>query len=245
MKLNKLSTLLVAASTLVATSSAMAWESEDGNHSTSANVAFSTDYMWRGYSQTGQEPALSGGFDYSHSSGFYAGTWASNVDFGDEASIEMDLYFGHAGETDNGIGWDVGLLRYLYPGEEYDYNEVYGFLSYSYFSVGITHGYDVYDSDTAATYYQAGFDYELPMGVALSAGIGYYDYEQSYVDAIWYGGTANGGPNDAIDYRIGVSKEFVGIGFDLSYIDVDSDGAELYGDNITDGRFVFTMSKSM
>ncbi|MBT3506047.1 MAG: hypothetical protein HN475_09850, partial [Piscirickettsiaceae bacterium] len=63
MKMKKLSTLCLAASTLFAASSAMAWESENGQHSTSASVALSSDYVWRGYSQTDNEPAISGSFD--------------------------------------------------------------------------------------------------------------------------------------------------------------------------------------
>ena len=54
---------------------------EDSPHEFSANVALSTDYMYRGGSQTNEQPAISGGFDYGHSSGLYAGLWASNVDF--------------------------------------------------------------------------------------------------------------------------------------------------------------------
>ena len=47
----------------------------------SANVGLYTDYIFRGYTQTGNEPAIQGGFDVEHSSGLYAGTWASNVDW--------------------------------------------------------------------------------------------------------------------------------------------------------------------
>ena len=89
---------------------------EDSPHEFSANVALSTDYMYRGGSQTNEQPAISGGFDYAHSSGVYAGLWASNVDFGDSANIEIDFYGGIAGEISNGIGWDVGALYYHYPG---------------------------------------------------------------------------------------------------------------------------------
>lgn len=233
MKLNKLSTLLVAASTLVATSSVMAWESEDGQHSTSANIAFSSDYAWRGYSQTDDKPAISGGFDYSHASGLYAGTWASNVDYGDEASIEIDFYAGYGNEIgDTGVAYDLGFLRYVYPGEEYDYNEVYGSVSYSFFSASIAHTNDSsYHSDTA-TYYSLGFDYDLPMNIALSAGYGYYDYRDSAIES----------PSD---YRIGLSTEVVGFGMDLSYIDSDSDAEKTYGDAAIDGRLIFTISKSM
>jgi uncharacterized protein (TIGR02001 family) len=48
-------------------------------HTLTGNVGFVSDYRFRGISQTFKEPALQGGFDYSHASGFYLGTWASNV----------------------------------------------------------------------------------------------------------------------------------------------------------------------
>jgi len=234
MKLKTLSTLCFAASSLLAASSAMAWESEDGAHSTSASVALSSDYMWRGYSQTDNEMAISGSFDYGHSSGLYVGVWGSNVDFGDgdDASTEIDVYAGYASEFgDTGIGYDVGALRYIYPGEDYSWNEVYASLSYSFFSVGIAHTTDVYGGDEDATYYSAGFDYDLPYDVALSAGIGYYDYDETGVD-------------DQTDYRLGISKELIGFGFDLTYIGMDNDGEDANG-NLADDRVVFTISKSM
>src|SRR6056297_1493623 len=140
MKLSKISALCFAATTMFAASSAMAWESEDGQHSTSASVAFSSEYIWRGVSQTDGDPAISGSLDYSHSSGFYAGVWGSNVDYGDDASAEFDAYLGYAGEFgDSGIGYDVGFLRYMFPGEDYNFNEVYGSLSYSIFTAGVAY----------------------------------------------------------------------------------------------------------
>jgi uncharacterized protein (TIGR02001 family) len=234
MKLKKLSALCLAGTMLTASSFAIAWESEDGQHSTSASVALSSDYVWRGYSQTDEDPAISGSFDYGHSSGFYAGVWASNVDFGDDASIEVDIYAGFANEFgDTGIGYDVGVLRYIYDEEDYDWNEVYASLSYSFFSVGVAHSSNVYDSSEDGTYYSLGFDYDLPFaGLALSAGVGYYDYDDDVSD------------EDHTDYRIGLSKEIIGFGFDLTYYGMDSDGEDAYGD-VADDRVVFTISKSM
>jgi len=232
MKLNKLSTLL-AASALLATSSAMAWESEDGAHSTSASVALATDYVWRGYSQTDEEMAISGSLDYGHSSGFYLGTWASNVDFGDDTSIEVDVYAGFSSEFgESGIGYDVGVLRYIYPGEDYDWNEFYGSLSYSIFSVGVAHSSDVYGSSESGTYYSAGLDYSLPGDFSLSAGVGFYDYDDEVSE------------DDHTDYRVGISRDFVGFGFDVTYYGMDSNGEDAYGD-VADDRVVFTISKSM
>lgn len=242
MKMKKLSSLL-AASTLLATSSAaMAWESEDGMHSTSASVALSSDYVWRGYSQTDNEMAISGSFDYGHDSGFYAGTWASNVDFdlnGDQAHIEVDAYAGVANEIgESGVSYDVGVLRYMYPGTDGgDWNEYYLSLGYSMFNVGVAHSSDVYGSDENGTYYSAGFDYDLPMNVAFSAGVGYYDYDSKVNGPLL--------PDSATDYRVGLSTEMAGFGMDLTYTDSDSDGEEIYGDNIADGRLIFTVSKSL
>jgi uncharacterized protein (TIGR02001 family) len=194
--------------------------------------------MWRGYSQTDNDPAISGSFDYAHSSGFYLGTWASNVDFGDDASVEIDVYAGFGGDIgESGFSYDLGVLRYFYDGEDYDWTEVYGSISYSFFSVGVAHSNNVYDTDETGTYYTLGFDYDLPMDIALSAGVGYYDYDKKVFGA--------GSPDSATDYHIGVSKDFAGFGWDLTYIDSDSDAEKVYGDSLTDSRLVFTISKSM
>ena len=104
-----------------------------------------SDYTFRGISQTAEDPAIQGGFDYEHGSGLYIGTWASNVDFEvqtvSDATMELDVYGGIAGEFDNGLGWDVGILSYNYPGAdsslEYDFTEVYGSLSYSMFTATV------------------------------------------------------------------------------------------------------------
>ena len=119
MKFKTLSAMCLAATSVFAASSAMAWESEDGAHSTSANVGLFSDYLFRGISFTDDKPAIQGGFDYAHSSGLYAGTWASNLSIDDETNIEIDIYAGFANEFgESGIGYDVGAVRYIYPGTE-------------------------------------------------------------------------------------------------------------------------------
>src|SRR5690606_7575411 len=75
----------------------------------STNIAVVSNYLFRGVSQTDGSPAVQGGIDFEHASGFYAGTWASNVDFGDEISYELDLYAGFAGSM-NDLGYDVGYV---------------------------------------------------------------------------------------------------------------------------------------
>ena len=70
-----------------------------------ANVALSTDYIFRGFTQTNNDPAVSGGFDYSFDNGFYVGIWGSNVNFGSDTSTEIDLYGGYAVEIADGVEW--------------------------------------------------------------------------------------------------------------------------------------------
>jgi uncharacterized protein (TIGR02001 family) len=104
----------------------------------SANVGLYSDYIFRGYTQTQNEPAIQGGFDVEHSSGLYAGTWASNVDwttagdYMDKNSVEIDVYAGWATDLPFwDLGFDIGVLQFFYPGNdtagavETDATEVY------------------------------------------------------------------------------------------------------------------------
>lgn len=111
----------------------------------SANVALVTEYRFRGVDLSGSEIAIQGGFDVSHSSGFYAGTWASSLDedtvgYG---SIELDLYGGWSGNLTEGLSTDVGFIAYTYPDApagDFDYYELYGSLSFSLGPVSTTGG---------------------------------------------------------------------------------------------------------
>ena len=95
-------------------------------HTLTANVGLFSEYIFRGISQTGGKPAVQGGFDYAHSSGWYAGTWASNIswleDFGayNRSSLEWDFYGGYKNTFPGQDDWnyDVGLYYYYYPGHK-------------------------------------------------------------------------------------------------------------------------------
>jgi uncharacterized protein (TIGR02001 family) len=88
------------------------------DYTLSYNVGAVTDYRYRGISQSRLDPALQGGIDFAHKSGFYLGTWASSIkwikDGGGDAPAEIDLYGGYKG-TMHDIGYDVGVLTYQYP----------------------------------------------------------------------------------------------------------------------------------
>ncbi|RMD68756.1 MAG: hypothetical protein D6819_08605 [Gammaproteobacteria bacterium] len=207
----------------------------------SANVALATDYPFRGISQTDEEPAIQGGFDFNHESGLYLGTWASNVDFndGDEAQMELDLYGGFAKEF-SGIGVDVGLIYYAYPGAasdlDYDFLEIYGGLSYSIASIKYSYSNDYFAGSGTSGYLEGGVDIPLPQDFSLGLHIGrqWIDEEDTF------------GTPDYTDWKIAVSKEIAGFGFELSYVDTDLSDKECFGGtDLCDARGMFILSKSM
>jgi len=89
------------------------------DYTLSYNVGVVTDYRYRGISQSRLKPALQGGIDFAHKSGFYLGTWASTIrwikDAGGDAPLEIDIYGGYKGQA-GPVGYDVGVLTYQYPG---------------------------------------------------------------------------------------------------------------------------------
>src|SRR3970040_155994 len=132
---------------------AQAQQPPSSPHTLTGNIGLFSQYIFRGLTQTNGEPALQGGLDYSHESGFYAGTWGSNIswlrDFGSYTaggSLELDIYGGYKGtigKTD--LGYDVGLLYYWYPGDvtaglvKADTLEVYGALSWKWLSAKLSY----------------------------------------------------------------------------------------------------------
>ncbi len=148
------------------------------------NAAVSSNYIWRGMTQTDDAAAVSGGFDLSTESGFYAGTWASNIDFGDAASYELDLYAGFAGELASGLSYDVGYIAYLYPDagtSDYDFGEVYASLGYGPLSVTYSYQVDESADSYANDSNYLSVDYEIPITEEFTASLhyGYYDIEAS------------------------------------------------------------------
>ncbi len=217
----------------------------------SGNVALTTDYVFRGISQTQEEPAIQGGFDYAHKSGFYAGLWGSNVNFGesdavvkpaDRAQLELDVYAGFVGKFKEKGSWDVGAIYYAYPGAasrlDYDYAEIYGKIGYDFgkaalqFAVNYTDEY--FAESGTATYYQLNLSVPLPADFGLAFHVGRQEIDEEL----------KFGTPDYTDYKIGVSKEIKGIGLALDYYDTDLSKAECFGGaELCDGRAVFTVSK--
>jgi uncharacterized protein (TIGR02001 family) len=236
----------------IAAGALMACASATAHAEFSGNVALTSDYLFRGISQTDENPAIQGGIDYSHDSGFYAGLWGSNVDFGEDtgdglgsrASLELDLYAGFSRNPPGALGWDVGVIRYGYPGagsrRNYDYTEIYGKLSYDFGvaagTAGINYSNDYFAASGTGVYYYGEVAVPLPAEFKVGAHVGHQTIDKNDVF----------GTPDYTDWKIGVSKDFGGLGFALDYVDTDLSKSECFGGtNLCDSRVVFTLSKGL
>ena len=106
----------------------------------SSTVNLASDYTFNGVSQTGNDPALQGSLDYAAESGFYAGTWASNVDFGsgEDTNIEWDAYVGQYFQLNEKAGLDTGIAKFGYSSSLGD-SELNFWYSWDYFGLDVSH----------------------------------------------------------------------------------------------------------
>ncbi len=92
-------------------------------YSLTANVTLASQYRYRGLMQTNNQPAVQGGFDLTHASGFYLGNWNSSISWLNDsnsdvsAPVEMDFYGGYKGNLSDNVPVDLGVLQYYYPGD--------------------------------------------------------------------------------------------------------------------------------
>lgn len=202
----------------------------------SANVGIFTDYNFRGFTQTDKNPAIQGGFDWSHETGVYAGVWASNVDFNDgsQASIEMDAYGGFAGEV-NGVGYDIGFIYYAYPGAasalDYNFWEVAFALSTDVgpasVSAGVNYSPNNFGDTGDAVYYQIGFSVPIVENLSFDANGNYYDVKPAFSADYFY-------------WNAGLTYSFEWFDADLRYHDTDLKGCT----GLCDAEVIFGISRS-
>ena len=197
------------------------------------NVGLSSDYVWRGLTQTEGDSAISGGLDFSAPYGLYVGTWASNTSFG---SPELDLYGGYAAEF-GGVGIDVGYIGYLYPGIDddpitvgtneagsLDWAEAYIGVSWKMLSLTYSFSEDTFNTRTDSSYIDLSAEFEVAKDLTLGVHVGKYDFDADDV----YGISTD--PNvpafvwdDYTDYSISLSKN----DFTLTVSDTDLDSNTL------------------
>lgn len=207
------------ASSLVFAAAGASAEDIGGGWDLSANVTLASDYVWRGISQTQGKGAIQGGADLAHESGFYIGTWASNVDFDSNASSEWDFYTGFAFDA-GPVALDFGLLEYTYVDESsLNFLEAYASAGIAGFTLG--YHYQISGesaSDQTADYIYASYDMELPGEVGLGFVVAQYDFK----DATFFDGPLDlSGTDNYMHYGITASKTLLGMDMALSYSTTD------------------------
>src|SRR5688572_15421618 len=204
----------------------------------SSTITATSDYDFRGFSQSAKDPALQASLDYAWENGFAVGAWASNVDFGEDvdADFEVDYYASYTREIDDDTSWSLGATLYSYPGSDdvEDYPEVYVGLDSGRFSFKQWYSDDYLDVDVGSAWYTEGnATFELPNAVSLLLHLGY-----SWGD-FW---DDSGG--ELIDYALGVGYTVGNFDLNLKYTATDASGDQKVttdaGNN--EGRFVFSVS---
>ena len=185
----------------------------------SGNVAITSDYVFRGISQSDENVAIQGGLDWDSGHGFYLGVWASSIDFndGDEANIEVDVVGGYAGEHGN-FSYDVGFIWYTYPGADDS-------LDYNFFEVGASAGYDFgpaavsagvyytednFGSTDEAIYFTSGVEVPIGESLSFSGNFSHYEVEPAFGE-------------DYNTWDAGFTYSFEWFDIDVRYYDVDED----------------------
>jgi len=243
-----------------------------GESPITGSVAFTSDYIFRGISQTQEKPAVQAGLNYAHDSGVHFGIWGSNINFkskdksdapNDNASIELDISAGYGASLNDSINWDLSIIHYGYPGSNLSSPDKLGFweivptLSYDLKVAKIT-GQLAYSPNflgaaKRATYLMLGLDMPLPGDFSLNARIGEQwlkedkdsRLSQTFVDA-----NTPYIPKNYSEWKIGIAKQIAGLGLELAYFDTTlskdkCQATAIFGQkDLCSPRAVFAISKN-
>ena len=226
-----------AVATLLCASLAVAGEAAA---QVSGSVTLTNNYLFRGVTQTNENPALQAGVTWNHDSGFYAGGWGSSISWLSDSdpavssSVELDGFVGYAGSFgESDLGFDVGANYYWYPGDfPSGYNspntlELYAGVTYKVLSAkywySTTDLFGIPDSDGSSNLDVAA-NWEFVPGLTLNAAVG-----KQWVN--------NYGDLDYSFWKLGVTKSFEsGFSIAAAWNDTDIDGL--------DEAFTVSISKS-
>ncbi|WP_313369226.1 TorF family putative porin [Achromobacter animicus] len=196
-------------------------------YSLTANVTLASQYRYRGLMQTNNQPAIQGGFDLTHASGFYLGNWNSSISWLNDsnrdvsAPVEMDFYGGYKGNFTDNVPVDLGVLQYYYPG---DYPSGYTSPDTTELYAGIGYGPVMFKYSLALTNL---------FGFADSKYSQYFDLSGNFDTGVWglvvnvHAGrqiVRNVDNGSYTDWKLGVTKDFgQGLSVSLAYLDTNAD----------------------
>ncbi|MBP1629010.1 MAG: exported protein [Holophagaceae bacterium] len=223
-------------------------------HTITGNFSLTSNYVFRGLTQSDKKPAIQGGYDYSHACGFYAGVWASSEQWVSDGgygknSLETDFYLGYKYSPVKDLTLDLGAIEYYYPGRyEADSTkphttEAYLGVSYKWASFKFSHSLtsDFFGSTDAkgVNYYDFTATPSLPYGLTLALHAGRQDFKKDYSSFASYN-----------DYKVGISKEVVpSYTLALAYTYANTNGKSFYfysaeNKNIGGSQVALTFTKA-
>lgn len=235
MKTRKLGIALTAAMLAAAPFASFAQEAEEDYKPFSGTLGATTDYVWRGQSQTMGDPAFQAGLTYTAPFGLYVGTWGSNVQFEGVGKTnkgwENDWFLGYNTDIGENFNLDVLYNYYSYPGKEIngDFGEliVKGTL-YKHVTGTVAYSDNFGNTKGSSVYYQLGTSWELPQGFGVSAGVGRNTFESKT------------GLDDYTDYSVGLSKAIGPGSLGVTYTDTS-----IHGSKYADGRVAVSFTISL
>ena len=208
-------------------------------HELHGYLTLTSDYVFRGASQSNEDPTVQAGLDYRHPNGLFAGAFAARTDFPDSVfgtnpgSVELDAYLGYSRAAGRDWSWDVAALHYDFPdssGFDYSYDELAANLHFrDILRVGAT------ISDDAGASGDRGWTAEIELRQALgdrfqlSGSLGNYEFSR----ANW---------NDYVYWDVGVSTIAGQFTFDLRYYDTNTEQAGIADPLLTRSRLVGSIS---
>ncbi len=221
------------------------------------NVGIFSQYVFRGISQTNEKPALQGGFDLGHKSGFYAGVWGSNVSWLSDgnpdvsASVELDFYGGYKWALPADFVLDTGVLYYWYPGTypagyvKPNTTEIYAALTWKWITGKYSYSVDSktfgFPDSRGSDYWEINATYDVVekvndvMGkVTVFGHLGKQKFK-------------NNGFYDYGDWKVGISTEIYGVTVGIFGTGTDAESAgytNRFGKDISDGQFVGYVQKT-
>ena len=248
MKLSSLAKALLASSMLFSAANVFAADPV----TVSGSAAFTSDYLFRGVSQTSNNAAVQGAMTFTHESGAYFSMWGSSIASG-AGGLELDTLFGYSGKAGE-VAYDVGVMRYNYPGlndktsgqvdpmgnaVDADYNEVYASISTMGAKVGFNYSPDYFLESDKFLYLYASYGTEVGgVGLFGSVGMNKFDSAAMMNQALFTTGT----DDSYMDYKLAASKAIGGVSIEGAYIGSNIDEKEC-GAGLCEGRFVLTLTK--
>ncbi|RYZ93403.1 MAG: hypothetical protein EOO68_21810 [Moraxellaceae bacterium] len=226
---------------------------------TSGNVTLSTDYRFRGISQTSNDPAIQGAISLNHESGLYGSLWVSNV--AGASTAEIDAVLGYATKlnliANVSTTLDAGYIRYIYAGSgdtapgsnQPDYQEVFARLGFADRAVkgdnllaGVNYSNDYFNKSDQFWYLSA--NYTAPItdtGFGLVAGVGYNLFKNSQMMNRALATTST--DDSYFDYKLGTSFGMQGLTTELAWVETSLKDRECADKKACDGTLQLSISK--